>query len=418
MLLLESMTSKNNDNKRPLVTIVIVNYHVANLVGKCVESIILTTHRVNLEIIIIDNSVCEEQKEQLTQIRDARCTNNIAILLVINKENVGFACANNQGLSTSNGEYIVLLNPDTIVADGWFEELQIVIDRNPEIGLISPMTNRVGHYGGLPSLDLVGNDANQLVIQKSLLLISLFKGKYLEMPRLGFYCVVGKSIVFQEIGMFDEKYIVGGYEDDDYCNRLVNAGYKLALALGSFVYHYQDMSFSGVEFEERKKIARGNQRYYESKWGSYHNLLEFDYFIDLLQKSVRLIGDTLPEEHKLKVELINSIIKKAKVFIPWQYRHISTIDSDGSLAWSHLDVLISELAIIKQEIETLSLALVDLPQRLTQLVRGKSFKITMLVGMFNRSLKGNGRIKSSKLLLYMCKFLLGNKAELRELYRK
>ena len=103
------------ENFNSLVSIVILNYNSSNLLTNCVESILKTTYK-KYEIIVVDNNSKDEShkkcKKKFEQIK-----------LIQNKENLGYCEGNNVGLREIKGEYVVILNPDTIVKSNWLSEL-------------------------------------------------------------------------------------------------------------------------------------------------------------------------------------------------------------------------------------------------------------------------------------------------------
>ena len=99
----------------PLVSIIILNYNSGNWLSDCIESILKTNYS-NYEIIVVDNQsndnshkICKEKFNQIT--------------LIENTKNFGYCEGNNVGIKKSHGDYLVILNPDTIVEPNWLEEL-------------------------------------------------------------------------------------------------------------------------------------------------------------------------------------------------------------------------------------------------------------------------------------------------------
>ena len=118
-----------SNEKIPLVSIIILNYNAGNLLIDCVESILRTKYK-NYEIIVVDNDSkdkshikCKEKFEQ--------------ILLIQNSENLGFCEGNNVGIRHANGEYIIIINPDTIVTEFWIEEFLKAYNENGD-GIYQP----------------------------------------------------------------------------------------------------------------------------------------------------------------------------------------------------------------------------------------------------------------------------------------
>ena len=98
------------------LSLIIVNWNVKDLLEECIKFVYSQTKKVIFEIIVVDNNSTDGSIEMLEkQFRQ--------IHLIKNNENVGFARANNQAIKQSKGEYILLLNPDTLVRDRAIEKM-------------------------------------------------------------------------------------------------------------------------------------------------------------------------------------------------------------------------------------------------------------------------------------------------------
>jgi GT2 family glycosyltransferase len=115
--------------KNPLVSIVILNYNAGELLINCVKSVFQTKYS-NFEVILVDNVSSDNShikcKEKFMKIK-----------LIENSENFGYCEGNNIGIRNANGEFIVILNPDTEVKDSWLDELILAYNKNGD-GLYQP----------------------------------------------------------------------------------------------------------------------------------------------------------------------------------------------------------------------------------------------------------------------------------------
>ena len=103
----------NNDN--PLVSIIILNYNAGNLLIDCVESILRTKHE-NMEIIVVDNDSKDNSHLECKKKFDE-------ISLIQNSENLGYCEGNNVGIRSAKGDFVIIINPDTVVTDTWINEI-------------------------------------------------------------------------------------------------------------------------------------------------------------------------------------------------------------------------------------------------------------------------------------------------------
>ena len=116
-------------NENPLVSVIVLNYNAGELLLNCIESVKKSSYK-NLEIIVVDNiSTDKSQKTCKEKHRD--------IKLIQNDKNFGYCEGNNIGIREAKGDYVVILNPDTIVEPDWIEELIIAHKKFGE-GLYQP----------------------------------------------------------------------------------------------------------------------------------------------------------------------------------------------------------------------------------------------------------------------------------------
>ena len=102
-------------SENPLVSVIVLNYNAGKLLLNCIESVKKSTYK-NLEIIVVDNISTDKSQET--------CKEKYPdIKLIQNNENFGYCEGNNIGIREAKGDYIIILNPDTIVESNWIEEL-------------------------------------------------------------------------------------------------------------------------------------------------------------------------------------------------------------------------------------------------------------------------------------------------------
>ncbi|MDE5572015.1 MAG: glycosyltransferase family 2 protein, partial [Prevotella sp.] len=108
------------------ISIVIVSYNVRAYLVQCIESVRKALHGIDGEIVVVDNCSSDDTVAELQKHPDVR--------LIINKENVGFARANNQAIRQTESEYVLLLNPDTVVHEPTLRGSLDFMDAHPEAG--------------------------------------------------------------------------------------------------------------------------------------------------------------------------------------------------------------------------------------------------------------------------------------------
>jgi GT2 family glycosyltransferase len=93
-------------------------------------------------------------------------------------------------------------------------------------------------------------------------------GELRSMRTLAFFCVMFPRRVYEHVGPLDEDFGLGFFEDDDYCRRIEQAGWRIMCAEDVFVHHHLSASF-GKLGKGRGELLKMNQKIYEAKWGPW-----------------------------------------------------------------------------------------------------------------------------------------------------
>ncbi len=240
-----------------LTSIVILTFNQLEYTKKCVKSISKHTPE-NHEIIFIDNGSTDKTVQWLkTQVRE-----NKKYTLIENKENLGFAKGCNQGIEASRGEYILLLNNDTVVADGWLSGLIDCLTYALDAGIVGPMTNNISGLQQNVSREYLSVDNLDKYAVK-------FRRQYahrrIPLRRIVGFCMLFKRALAEQIGMLDESFGTGNFEDDDLCVRAALEGYRNYIAGDVFIHHFGSRSFIGNKINYSASIS-DNRKIIDKKW--------------------------------------------------------------------------------------------------------------------------------------------------------
>ncbi|MGB9683276.1 MAG: glycosyltransferase, partial [bacterium] len=210
---------------KSLTSIIILTLNNLEYTKKCIESIRKYTPEP-YELIVVDNGSKDGTVEYLENQPD--------IKLVKNPTNVGFAMGNNMGMKLAKGDYVVILNNDTIVTQGWLTRFIACAESDPSVGIVGPRSNYVAGAQLIKNVSY-GNDidAMQEFARKWSLENS---GKYDETVRVIGFCMLVKREVIEKIGGFDPLYESGNFEDDDFCIRAIRAGFKIKITHDVFIH--------------------------------------------------------------------------------------------------------------------------------------------------------------------------------------
>ncbi len=235
-----------------LTSIIIVTHNQLAYTRQCVESIYRCTDEP-FELVFVDNGSTDGTPEYLRSLAEAK--------VVANGENRGFPAAVNQGIREAAGNQVLLLNNDCLATTGWLARLLRALHRDPRIGLVGPCSNCVSGeqqvavtYDDVDELDGFSWDWGKA-----------HDGCTEDTDRLVGFCLLIRREVVDKVGLLDEQFGVGCFEDDDYCLRAIREGYRAVIARDAFVHHFGGRTFvgSGVDFAA---LMSQNERLFRAKW--------------------------------------------------------------------------------------------------------------------------------------------------------
>ncbi len=215
------------------VSIVILSWNQKEFTLACLKSVFASTLK-NFEVILVDNGSIDGTVENVR-------VKFPLVSVIRNKENFGYAKANNQGVNKAKGSYIILLNNDTEVHKNAFSELVRFMDRYKDVGVAQAKLYWMS--------DKTRNDLVGTFITPTGLVYYFGYGKkdskkYQKIRSIffakGAAMIVRKS-VFDEVGYLDEDYVTY-FEEYDFCWRVWLGGWKVAYVPKAVVYHYLNIS--------------------------------------------------------------------------------------------------------------------------------------------------------------------------------
>lgn len=285
------------------LSIIIVTHNTAQLVLKLLESVsyAIDFFKRKSEIIIVDNASTDKTpklvKEKYKKVK-----------VIENKKNLGFAVANNQGITKARGKYLLLLNSDTILTKDVLQKMVDYLDQNPQVGVVTckvllpngkidPACHRgfptpwaaVSYFLGLEKMF----PNNPLFSQYHLWYKPLDTIHEIDSPTGAFFLV--RREVVKSVGLLDESFFMYG-EDLDWAFRIKKKGWKIMYNPASYITHLKKQSgFNGKDRITREKttIAFYNamkifyNKHYKLKYPIFIRMLIF-FMIDI-KKTIDLI---------------------------------------------------------------------------------------------------------------------------------
>jgi GT2 family glycosyltransferase len=253
------------------LSIIIVNYNTYYLTKQTILSIIQKQYNFNYEILLIDNASSDGSIKQLKEDFKQLVSDKI-LKIFINDANLGFAKANNIGIKTSKGKYVLLLNSDTVVKENCLEKCIEKIEKDNKIGALGCKVilenNELDHackrgfptpkaslyyllklhkknpkkYGQYDALHLSENEIGE---------VDCLTGAFMLMPRAA----------LDEANGLDEDFFMYG-EDIDLCYRIKERGFKIIYYPEAQIIHYKGGS-------SKKKRTKVIYDFHEAMWIFY-----------------------------------------------------------------------------------------------------------------------------------------------------
>lgn len=225
------------------LSVVIVSYNVRALLTACIDSVVKAAEGIDTEVFVVDNDSADDTVEVIA--RDYPWVH-----LINNKENLGFSKANNMAIRQSVGEYVLLLNPDTVVADGTLRGAVTFMDQHPEAGgagvrmhnadgTLAPESRRAVPTPFVAARKMLGFSKRYYMSH-----LPWDKPGKIEVVSGAFMLLRRKAI--DQVGLLDEDFFMYG-EDIDLSYRLLQGGWQ-NWYLPLDIVHYKGQSTQKSDF--------------------------------------------------------------------------------------------------------------------------------------------------------------------------
>lgn len=215
----------------------------------------------DIEIIVVDNGSHDGTTNFLS---------NYDCKIIVNKANLGFSKGVNQGARIAQGEYLLILNNDTMISQGFIKEMVKTFDMDEKIGVVGCLIMQLG--GSEKKVQNAGVMFTQDYIPYEL---GLEQGDITpqlpfndprvhtvrEVPGVTGACLMVKKSIWNEVGGLDEEYI-NGWEDNDFCLKVRELGYKIYYTGKTYISHLRFGSKSAGRFNHET----ANRQRYDNIW--------------------------------------------------------------------------------------------------------------------------------------------------------
>jgi GT2 family glycosyltransferase len=246
------------------ISIIIVSWQVSDLLKKCLETVFNSNGNLNFEVIVVDNA---SKDDSVTMVKENFSTEIASgkLKLIASHQNLGFAKANNLGVKSATGDYILYLNPDTEIQSDTLEKALTFIKNNPECGILGPKMlypdgsaqSSVRRFPTFWPVFLMLIKAPKVF--KRLKAIDHYLAVDFDYSRLqevdqvmGAFMLMPKEVV-EKVKGFDERYFIW-FEEVDLCLTVKKAGYKIVYNPELVIVHHGGKSFAQQTLINNQKI--------------------------------------------------------------------------------------------------------------------------------------------------------------------
>lgn len=227
------------------LSIIILNYNQEKLSQICLENCQKQISGLDYEIILVDNNSEEKNKKYLISLKEKYPQ----VKFIFNKENLGYAKANNEAIKKAQGEYILILNPDVIILNKAVSKMFEFLKKNEKVGVVGPQLLDPDHsiqYSCYRFPKIYTPIARRTFLSKynffkkelqRYLMLDFNHQEIKEVDWLIGACLMFKKEVFNQINGFDKRYFLY-FEDVDFCRKLKKHGYQVIYFPESKVIHF------------------------------------------------------------------------------------------------------------------------------------------------------------------------------------
>jgi GT2 family glycosyltransferase len=297
---------------RPLLSLVVLGFRNFEVTTKaCLESLRPWFGDKDIEILVVDNGSIDGSAEKTAD----WCVAHPSVQCLLSDSNRGFAGGMNWGVSHARGQWILLVNNDTVFPEYTLDALKRVIREAPDnVAMLGPVTNAAGNGQRLWKPDATASDwlkiGQWLNTNPTHHLIPTY--------RCDFFCIAIRHDVWLELEGLDLAFGLGYYEDFDFSLRLRKAGYEQMITEDVFVLHVGSATFQGSKVA--RKLIKVNKKLLQMKHPDARfehtrlgNFVAIDAQLKIKRKNqwtLELNERYLLRVHALKQDAPKSLIKR------------------------------------------------------------------------------------------------------------
>ncbi|SMO83109.1 glycosyltransferase [Gracilimonas mengyeensis] len=312
-------------NAKPHISVVIVNYKVKEYIANLLNSLDKARHQLELEIFVVDNASGDDSIPYLKK-------RYPDVNYIANQENVGFAKANNQAIRQAQGEYTLIINPDTLVSEDTLEVLIEHMQQNPDCGAAGcKILNPDGTFApeSRRSVPNIWTACTKVFGLNALFPKSKLFGRYYlswlhedeasEVPVLSGSFMFWRTELLQKLDGFDERFFMYG-EDIDLCYRVQETDYHIDYVPDTSIIHYKGESTKKGDLRYirifNKALYQFFDKHFSSRYSTFFRVLI--YLAIWLKTGMSFISSNFK---KIRMVLIDLLVLNLSVAVGYVVRY-------------------------------------------------------------------------------------------------
>lgn len=254
----------------PQLSVIIVNWNVADLLADCLQSLSEGRDDVALEVIVVDSASQDGSVSMMR--RDFPWVQVLA-----QSENVGFPRGNNIGIAAARGAYVLLLNPDTVVLNGALARMVAYVDANADVGVLGPQLRYPdgtiqSSRRRFPTRLTAFFESTWLErwapgdILRDYRVLDVAEDQVVDVDWVMGAAMMVRREVVDTVGGMDEGYFMYS-EELDWCRRIKDAGWRVVYFPEAVIVHHEGKSSEQVVTERHIYFQQAKLRYFRKYHG-------------------------------------------------------------------------------------------------------------------------------------------------------
>jgi len=292
----------NITEKNPILSVILVNWNTRDLLLQSVFEIKRETEKISVEIIVVDNASTDDSVKAVKALyRD--------VIVIENRENKGFAYANNQGYKRSNGQYICYMNTDVELSAGCFEKMYNFMEENRKIAMAGP---KVYNSDGTVQKTCWRFETPKRMFAQVIYLhylmpsIVTFKTDSVKTVDFMAGCFwFTRRGALEDVGLLDEQFFFYG-EDKDWCFRCHKKGWNIVINPDITIIHYGGSSSSAAPtryfIQQERALLQFIAKHYSNIGQLQFYLLRIMYYVIRIASQI-ILGVPFGKLKKLQKQI-------------------------------------------------------------------------------------------------------------------